>query len=339
MHGGHLALRHQGQVRPGGGQPVDCGAGRPVVESAGRKHAAGRVTGTGRQVHRVLGDRAQGRRGGVQHRLGTALGLAENLPDDAVADRRLMGQPPGRLRTAQVAAQAPQHGAVRLVPAQPVQGLVIGVQRSAERLDRQREDGFGQAQPVPGVQGDVGGQRGGARRAVEQGHALALREVAVGGRHHMHEGQHLPGALLPVQRHLRQRPGQQRGHPAGELGPDLGMTADEIGKPGEDDAAHDALIQAVPAEAAADPAEAARVAELFLRRDHGADLNARARGHPVDEAVRISPQQALEPGPGLGHRPHRGRADDHVLASHGHPPERVECEVPPVVQHDGHASS
>jgi len=99
----------------------------------------------------------------VHHRLDAALGLAEDLPDDAVADRRLMAQPPGRVGAAQVAAQPPQHRAVRLVPAQAVQGLVIGVQRSAERLDRQREDGLGQAQPVPGVQGHVGGQRGSAR--------------------------------------------------------------------------------------------------------------------------------------------------------------------------------
>jgi hypothetical protein len=47
----------------------------------------------GGQVHRVLGDRAQRCGRGVGHRLHGALGLTQDLGKDAVADRRLAGQP------------------------------------------------------------------------------------------------------------------------------------------------------------------------------------------------------------------------------------------------------
>ena len=47
----------------------------------------------GGQVHRVLGDRTQGRGSGVSHRLHGALGLTQDLGKDAVADRRLVGEP------------------------------------------------------------------------------------------------------------------------------------------------------------------------------------------------------------------------------------------------------
>src|SRR4249919_1165754 len=50
VHGGDLALRHQGQVGPGGGQPVDGGGGRAVVESACRKDAAEGMALAGGQV-------------------------------------------------------------------------------------------------------------------------------------------------------------------------------------------------------------------------------------------------------------------------------------------------
>jgi hypothetical protein len=47
----------------------------------------------GGQVHRVLGDRTEGCGSGVSHRLYGALGLTQDLGKDAVAERRLVGQP------------------------------------------------------------------------------------------------------------------------------------------------------------------------------------------------------------------------------------------------------
>src|SRR5258708_23826778 len=136
------------------------------MEAAGRQDAAGRVTVGGGQVYRVLRDRAQGGRGGVNHRPHGALSLAQDLGEDAVADRRLAGQTTRYGRAVQMAAQVTQDRTFCLVAAEVVQGLVVGVQRSTERFDRQCEDRLGQAQAVPGVQGDVGGQGRGARRPV-----------------------------------------------------------------------------------------------------------------------------------------------------------------------------
>ena len=147
-----------------------------------------------------------------------------------------------------------------LIAAQVVKGLIVGVQGSGERLDRQREDCLGQLQAVPGVQGDIGGQRGGARRAVDQGHALAFHQVAgVHRGHHMHEGKDLTDAALPVERNARQRAIQQGGHALGEFRAHLGVPADEVGQPGEDDAPDNTLIKAIPAEAPAYSPEAARI--------------------------------------------------------------------------------
>ena len=223
-----------------------------------------------------------------------------------------------------MAAQVLQDGAFGLIAPQVIKGLIVGIERGGERLDRQREYRLGQPQAVPGVQGDVGGQRGGARRAVDQRHALALRQVAgVHGGHHVHQRQDLPGPVLPVERNARQRAIQQGGYPLGELRPHLGVTADKVGQPGEDDASDHTLIQAIPAEAPAHPPEAARILAQVLRRDRGADFHTRPGRHPVDEAARVSAQQALEPRPGRAHHPHRVRADDDTLTSHRDPPERL----------------
>ena len=151
-------------------------------------------------------------------------------------------------------AQVMQDRAFCLIAPQFIKGLIVGVERGGERLDRQCEDRLGQPQAVPGVQGDIGGQRGGARRAVDQRHALALDQVAgVHGGHHMHEGQDLPGTALPVEGNARQRAIQQGGHALGEFRSHLGVAADEVGQPGEDDAPDNTLIKAIPAEAPAHP--------------------------------------------------------------------------------------
>ena len=230
----------------------------------------------------------------------------------------------------------PQDRALRLVAPQVVQGLVIGVQGGAVRLDREREDRLGQGQAMPGVQRDVGGQCGGARRAIEQGHPLAFDQVSVDGRHDVHEGKNLPGTALPVQGHARQWPGQQSGHALREFWPHLGMATDEIGEPGEHDAPHHPLVQHVPAEAPGRAPEAERVAALFLRRDRRADLDARPRSHPVDEPAAVRAQQVLEPGARGRHDPQRLRADDDVLAVRADPPEGLEREVLPRADHEGH---
>ena len=60
-----------------------------------------------------------------------------------------------------MAAQVAQDCAFCLIAPEVVKGLIVGIQRGGERLDRQREDRLGQPQATPGVQGDVGGQRGG----------------------------------------------------------------------------------------------------------------------------------------------------------------------------------
>jgi hypothetical protein len=339
VHGDDLPLRHERQVRPGRGQPVHRGGGRAVVEAAVGQHAARWMAVAGGHVDRVLRDRAEGSRGRADHGAHGPLSLAQDLGEDAVADRRLMSQPAGRDGAAEVTAQVPQDRTLRLVAPQVVQGLVIGVQGGAVGLDREREDRLGQAQAVPGVQRDVGGQRGGTRRAVEQGHPLALGQVCVDGRHDVHEGKDLPGAALPVEGHPGQGPVQQGGHALREFRPHLGVAAHEVGEPGEHDAPHHALVQRVPAEAPGRAAEGARVAALFLRRDGRADLDARPGRHPVDEPAGVGAQQVLEPGAGLPHDPQGPRADDDVLAVHADPPEGLEREIRPRVDHDGHASS
>ena len=136
--------------------------------------------------------------------------------------------------------------------------------------------------------------------------------------------QDLPGPVLPVERNARQRAIQQGGYPLGELRPHLGVTADEVGQPGEDDASDHTLIKAIPAEAPAHPPEAARILAQVLRRDRGADFHARPGSHPVDEAARVSAQQALEPRPGRTHHLHSVRADDDTLTSHRDSPERLQ---------------
>ncbi len=131
------------------------------------------------------------------------------------------------------------------------------------------------------MQGDVGGQRGGARRAVDQGHALALHQVAgVHSGHHVHQGQDLPSAALPVQGNARHGPLQQGGHSPGELRPHLRVATDEVGQPGEHDAPDDTLIKAIPAKTPPHPPEPARIVAQFFRRDRGADFHALAVWSP-----------------------------------------------------------
>jgi len=132
---------------------------------------------------------------------------------------------------------------------------------------------------------------------------------------------------------------QQGGYALGEFRPHLGVAADEVGQPGEDDASDNTFIKAIPAEAPAHPPEAARIVAPFLRRDRCADFHAWPGGHPVDEAARVSAQQALEPRAGLTHGPHCGRSDDDTLTSHGDPPERLQREVPRRTDNNGHFSS
>ena len=105
----------------------------------------------GGQVNRVLGDRAEGCGSGVSRRLDGPLGLTQDLGKDAVADRRLVGKPACRDRAAQMPAQALQDCAFCLIAPQVVKGLIVGIERGGERLDRQREDRLGQPQAVPGV--------------------------------------------------------------------------------------------------------------------------------------------------------------------------------------------
>src|SRR6202008_261615 len=113
---------------------------------------------------------------------------------------------------------------------------------------------------------------------------------------------------------------QQGGYALGEFRSHLGVAADAVGQPGEDDASDNTLIKAIPAEAPAHPPEAARIVAHVLRRDRRADLHAWPGGPPVDEAARVSAQQALEPRAGLTHAPHCGRADDDTLTIDGNAP-------------------
>ena len=155
----------------------------------------------------------------------------------------------------------------------------------------------------------------------------------------MHQRQDLPGAALPVEGNARQRAIQQGGYALGEFRSHLGVAADEVGQPGEDDTSDNTLIKAIPAEAPAHPPEAARIVAQVLRRDRRADFHAWPGGHPVDEAARVSAQQALEPRPGLTHDPHRVRADDDTLTIYGDPPERLQREVLRRTDNHGHFSS
>src|ERR1700685_202196 len=139
----------------------------------------------------------------------------------------------------------------------------------------------------------------------------------------MQERQDPPGAALPVEGNARQRAIQQAGYALCEFRSHLGVAADEVGQPGEDDTSDNTLIKAVPAEAPAHPPEAARIVAQFLRRDRRADLHAWPGGHPVDEAARVCAQQALEPRAGLAHDPYCGGADDDTLTINGDPPERL----------------
>jgi hypothetical protein len=115
VHGDDLPLRHERQIRPGSGQPVDRGSGRAVVKTAIRQDAASWMTVAGGHVYRILRDRAQGGRGGASHGAHGPLSLAQDLGKDTVADRCLMGQPAGRDGAAEVSAQVPQDRALRLV--------------------------------------------------------------------------------------------------------------------------------------------------------------------------------------------------------------------------------
>jgi FAD/FMN-containing dehydrogenase len=129
------------------------------------------------------------------------------------------------------------------------------------------------------------------------------------------------------------------GYTLGEFRPHLGVAADEVGQPGEDDASDHTLIQAIPAETPAHPPEAACIFAQVLRRDRCADFHAWPGGHPIDEAARVSKQQALEPRARLTHDPHCGRADDDTLTIYGDPPERLQREVPRRTDNHGHFSS
>src|SRR6201999_1190897 len=137
----------------------------------------------------------------------------------------------------------------------------------------------------------------------------------------------------------RQRAIQQGGYTLGEFRSQLGVAADEVGQPGKDDTPDNTLIKAIPAEAPAHPPEAARIVAQVLRRDRRADFHARPGGHPVDEAARVSAQQALEPRASLTHDPHCVRADDDTLTSYGDPPERLQREVLRRADNNGHFSS
>src|SRR5690348_7160028 len=155
----------------------------------------------------------------------------------------------------------------------------------------------------------------------------------------MHERQDLPGAALPVEGNAGQRAIQQGSYALGEFRSHLGVAADEVGQAGEDDASDNTLIKAIPAETPAHPPEAARIVALVFRRDRRADFHAWPGGHPVDEAARVSAQQALEPRAGLTHHPQCVRADDDTLTIYGDPPERLQREVLRRIDNHGHFSS
>src|SRR5690348_10699292 len=89
----------------------------------------------------------------------------------------------------------------------------------------------------------------------------------------------------------------------------------------------------------AHPPEAARIVAQLLRRDRRADFHARPGGHPVNEPAQVSAQQALEPRAGLTHDPHRGRADNDILAIYRDPPERFQREVLRRTDNHSHFSS
>jgi hypothetical protein len=56
----------------------------------------------------------------------------------------------------------------------------------------------------------------------------------------------------------------------------------------------------------------------------------------MDEAARVSAEQALEPRAGLTHDPQRGRADGDALTIHGDSAERLQPEVLRRTDNHGH---
>jgi hypothetical protein len=266
------------------------------VIAAGRDDPAKRIMFIGEHVHGVVCDRTERHPSRVLHRVNRTMRLAEHAREDAVTDGRLVGNPIGFGCIGQALAQPAQSRDLVLVLPESVECLIVGFEGSSEGFDRECEHLHGEMQAVARGEGDVGGERCCARGSVHQRHRLALFEVGVDPAHQLKKRQDFTGPILPAERKCGQRAIEEVRDPLSDDRSSLRMPFDEVRETGEDDPAHDMLVEigfATEARARVSTS-CARIVPLLARGQGPADFDACPGRGPVDECSAIRIEQRDE---------------------------------------------
>ena len=293
----------------------------------------------GRQVHGVVADGGERHRRRIRGARGRAVRVAEDARHDAVADRGLVGaQAFGGARIEQVSAQRLQRRGFVLVAPQRVERDIVVLERGPERIDGQREGLERQTQAPLRRDGRVGDQGRRAGRAVDQRTALLDLQIE-GGRERREqrvEGENLAGTALARGGDLGQGAAVQHGgnglRNARRGG---GVAFEKIGQARQHDAAHGALGQIVAERDRGGEGLDAGVAVALFDGEALTGLLAHRGGHAVHHHGRVALDHFQEGGAAGGNALHCVIGDAHRLAPPGDAEERVEIDVPAIVQNDG----
>jgi hypothetical protein len=232
------------QVGPGDPEPVHRRRRPRIVVTAVREHRAQWPRVVRGHEDRVVGDRAQRDGGGS---LGLGLGtadLSEHARQYAEADRRLVGLALNGA-AGQQHPQRTQRGGLVLVAPQLFEVRRKRLERRLGDLGDQGEDRLRQGQPPAAREREVGHQRGGARRPVDQRHALLRRELHARAEvvEQPAEREDLPRATVALGGDRGQRRVEHRGHRLRDRAAYRRVALDEVAQTGQQDRPHDAVGQ------------------------------------------------------------------------------------------------
>ena len=233
--------------------------------------------------------------------------------------------------------QAPQRrGLVRVAPASVERGVEVRVRR-AHGLEREGERLLQHGQPPAGTQRRIGERRRGARRAVDERHALLGLE-----RHDVlqvcerrAERDDLAGIAVPPGRHAGHRPVEHRRDRQRELGPHGRAAADEAGNAGGDDATDEALGER-RAERRRNGRHAAGVGDARRGRQQRARAPMVRGGHAVQALALVGRDERVERSPPLGDALEGARVELDTFAVPGDPTIGAQVEVLRIAQRDRH---
>jgi hypothetical protein len=141
--------------------------------------------------------------------------------------------------------QRTQRGGLVLVAPQPFELWRKRLVRRLGDLGGQGEDRLRQGQPPAARKREVGHQRGGARRSVDQRHPLLWRELHARAEvvEQAAKREDLPRATIALGGDRGQRRVEHRGHRLRDRAAYRRVTLDEVAQAGQQDRPHDALGQ------------------------------------------------------------------------------------------------